>query len=85
MRDIFDVYYFAKNNWDINAEVIQARTGKNIKEYLSDCVSFIEGIKDRQILQGLGELLDEKEKAWVKNKLKAEAIFMLKNYRAALK
>lgn len=81
-RDIYDVYYFAKKNWDINAEVIRARTGKKIKEYLSDCIAFIEGVKDRQILQGLGELLDDKEKAWVKNKLKAEAVFMLKNYRA---
>lgn len=84
MRDIYDIHYFAKNNWGINAEVIRARTGKNIKEYLSACIAFVEKIKDRQILHGLGELLGEQEKTWVKNNLKAEAIFMLKNYRAAL-
>ena len=35
MRDIFDIHYFAKSNWDINAEVIRERTGKTTKEYLS--------------------------------------------------
>ena len=85
MRDIFDIHYFAKNNWDISAEVIQARTGKTVKEYLADCVASIEKVKDSQIMQGLGELLSEKEKIWVKNNLKSDAVFMLKNYISALK
>lgn len=85
MRDIYDIYYFSKNRWDINAEVIRERTGKSTKEYLSDCIALIEQINERQILHGLGELLDAKEKVWVKNHLKAEAIFMLKNYQSALR
>lgn len=85
MRDVFDVYYFAKNNWEINAEMVKERTGKTLKEYLGDCVAFVEKIKDNQLLRGLGELVeDEKEKAWIKNHLKAETIFMLKNYQSAL-
>lgn len=85
MRDIYDIHYFAKNNWDINAEVIKERTGKTTKEYLADCIAFIEKVKDNQILQGLGELVEgEKEKAWVRNHLKADSIFMLKNYLSVL-
>ncbi len=85
MRDIYDIHYFAKNNWDINAEVIKERTGKTIKEYLADCIAFIEKVKDNQILQGLGELVDnEKEKAWVRNHLKADSLFMLKNYMSVV-
>lgn len=84
-RDIYDIYYFAKNNWDIDSEVIRARTGKSIKEYLADCVAVIEKTKDSQTLQGLGELLDEKEKSWVKQNLKKETIFMLKNYISVMK
>ena len=83
-RDIYDIHYFAKNNWDINTELILERVGKNVKEYLSDCATFIEKVKDSQFLQGLGELINEKEKAWVKNHLKADVIFMLKNYMSAL-
>ena len=86
MRDIFDIQYFAKNHWDINAEVVKNFTGKTVKEYLPDCIAFIEKAKDRQMLQGLGELIDsEKQKDWVRNHLKADAVFMLKNYQSVLK
>ena len=85
MRDIYDIHYFAKSRWDINAEVIKESVGKSTKEYLADCAAFIAKVKDSQILQGLGELINEKEKVWVKNYLKADAIFMLKNYLSALK
>lgn len=84
MRDIYDIYFFAKNNWDINKDVIRAYTGKKIKEYLAECVAFIEKIKDSQLLHGLGELIDEKEKIWVKEKLKSETIFLLKNYMSVM-
>ncbi len=86
MRDIYDIHYFAKSNWDINAEVIKERTGKTIKEYLADCVAFIDKVKNNQIMQGLGELIDsEKEKGWVRYYLKTDTIFMLKNYMSVIK
>lgn len=86
MRDIYDIHYFTKNNWGINAEVIKERTEKTTKEYLTDCITFIEKVKDSQIMQGLGELIEsEKEKVWVRNHLKADTIFMLKNYMSVIK
>jgi predicted nucleotidyltransferase component of viral defense system len=85
MRDIYDIWFFAKNNWDVNADVIKARTNKTIKERLADCLSVIEEVKDSQILQGLGELLSEKEKVWVKNNLRKDTVFLLKNYMSVLK
>ena len=86
MRDIYDIWFFAKNNWDINAEVVKARTGKTIKEHIADCISVIEAVKDNEILRGLAELLPgEKEKFWVKNHLQKEAVFLLKNYMSVLK
>ena len=86
MRDIYDIHYFAKNNWAIDAEAIKEITGKTIKDYLADCVAFIEKVKNNQLLRGLGELIDsEKEKAWIKTHLKTDAIFMLKNYLSVIK
>lgn len=86
MRDIFDVHYFAKSRWDINKEVIEEITGKTTKTYLADCVEFLEKVKNDQILQGLGELVDgEKEKDWIRNHLKLDTIFQLKNYMSVLK
>lgn len=85
MRDIYDIWFFAKNNWDINVEVVKARTGKTIKEHIADCIPVVEAVKDNEILRGLAELLPgEKEKAWVKNHLRKEVIFMLKNYMSVV-
>lgn len=75
---------FYKKSLDIDAAILQARTGKIMKEYLSDCVTLIKKIKDNEILQGLGELLSEKEKIWIKNHLRSETIFMLRNYISVL-
>lgn len=86
MRDIYDIHYFAKNSWDINAEVIKERVGKTTKKYLADCVVFIDKLKDNRMLQGLGELVEsEKEKTWIRNHLKTDSIFLLKNYIAVMK
>ena len=86
MRDIYDIWHFAKSNWDINADVIKARTDKTTKEYLADCIALIEKVKDNQIMHGLGELvLGEKEKVWIKNHLKSDSVFMLKNYMSVIK
>ncbi|HEY4493345.1 MAG TPA: nucleotidyl transferase AbiEii/AbiGii toxin family protein [Candidatus Paceibacterota bacterium] len=86
MRDIYDIWFFAKSNWDIDAEVLKTRTGKTIKERMADCIAVIETVKDNEILRGLAELLSgEKEKAWVKVHLRKEVIFLLKNYQSVLK
>lgn len=84
MRDIYDVWFFAKNNWDINAEILQLRTGKKVAEHLRDCLGLIGQVKDNEILRGLGELVSEKEKVWVKKHLQKEVVFMLKNYLSVL-
>lgn len=86
MRDIYDIWFFAKNNWDINVEVVKTRTGKTVKEYIADCIPVVEAVKDSEILRGLAELLPgEKEKAWVKAHLRKEIVFLLKNYMSVLK
>jgi len=56
MRDIFDIQYFAKNHWDINAEVIKNFTGKTVKEYLPDCVAFIEKDQRQPNVAGIGRV-----------------------------
>jgi predicted nucleotidyltransferase component of viral defense system len=86
MRDIYDIWFFGTNHWEINAEVIKARTGKTIKEYMADCISVVGVVKDNEILRGLAELLpDEKAKAWVRAHLRDEVVFLLKNYQSVFK
>jgi len=77
-RDVFDVWYFLKHNWPINEEIVEKRTKLSFAEHLDKCVRFIESLSDRTILHGMGELLDEKQKAWVKANLRKDTVFLLK-------
>lgn len=84
MRDVYDVHFFAKNRWNIDRESLETLTGKDISSHIADCIAIIENIGDNEILRGLGELLSAKEKIWVKNNLRKETVFLLKNYQAVL-
>ena len=77
-RDIFDIYFFLNNNWGINKEIVKKRTKIKFVDYLKKCIKFIEGISSRNILSGMGELIDKKQKVWVKSKLQQDVIFLLK-------
>lgn len=80
MRDVFDIWYFLKNKWQINEAVLTEKTGLALKEALEQAVKKINGINKSQILQGLGELLDIKQKAWAREKLTEETVFYLRLY-----
>jgi predicted nucleotidyltransferase component of viral defense system len=79
-RDLFDLWYFFKNNWDINREIVEMRTGKTLELYLKKCIERLRSINTTYILQGLGEVLDEKQKQWVKNNLKKDLLFLMRSY-----
>jgi predicted nucleotidyltransferase component of viral defense system len=77
-RDLFDVWFFLNNNWDINPEIIRLGSGLTVKDYLKKSLQFVQTVDNRDILSGLGELLEPKMKIWVKAKLKDEVLFLLK-------
>jgi len=76
-RDIFDVWFFSKSNWDINKKIVEERTGMTYRVFLLLCIKELEDMNDNNILNGMGELLTEKQKAWVKLRLKIETVFQL--------
>jgi predicted nucleotidyltransferase component of viral defense system len=77
-RDIFDVWFFLKNNWPINKEIVEKRTGVNFQKHLNKCIKFVESLSDRNILAGMGELLNAKQKIWAKTHLRKDVSFLLK-------
>jgi predicted nucleotidyltransferase component of viral defense system len=76
-RDIFDVWFFLKNNWPVNEKIVEKRTDISMKIFLQKCIDMLTSLSDRGILSGIGELLDAKQKTWAKEKLRAETIFLL--------
>jgi len=77
-RDIFDVRFFAQNDWEINKAMVEKRSGKTFVKIINECIISLEKMSEAHILDGLGELLDERQKDSTRAKLKADTIFQLK-------
>jgi len=77
-RDIFDVNFFLHKNWQINEKIIELRTELSIEKFLKKCIKLLEDLPDKGILSGMGELLDDKKKSWVKKNLRTDTIFQLR-------
>lgn len=77
-RDVYDVYFFSKNNWPINRKLVEDRAKVSFRELLTKCVDLLEKMDNRHILDGLGEILTESQKDWARVKLRTETIFLLK-------
>ena len=77
-RDLFDVYFFVKKNWDTDKKVFAAYAIASEKEYIKKCIPFIDNVPENTLLKDLGELINEKQKAFVRTKIKNETIFLLR-------
>ena len=76
-RDIYDVWFFLKNNWPINEEIITNRTELSLKDFLKKCVRRLKKASSRNILSGIGDLLNKEQKTWVKTHLLTDTLFLL--------
>lgn len=77
-RDMFDMWYFLKESWPIDEEFLKEKTGFSLNKALKEAQKRIYDIKKTELLSGLGDLLDNKQKAFVKEKLVDELTFQLK-------
>lgn len=77
-RDVYDVYFFFRHGWDMNTQIVENRSNLSYQEALQKCIVMLEGIDQKHILDGLGELLTDRQKDWARAKLKEETIFFLK-------
>jgi len=84
MRDVFDLWFFLKNKWRVNETVLTEKTGLPVKKALQQAIEKVRTIKKNQILDGLGELLDPKQKAWAGDKLVEDTVFYLRLYKTSL-
>jgi len=80
-RDIFDSWFLMEKQTAINKEIIEYRMKMPLAEYLQKCINQIESVNNKRILSGMGELLDENLKPFVRTKLQSEFIGLLKFYR----
>ncbi len=77
-RDIYDIWFFMDQRWDINRNIIEKRTGETFEDYCIKAADFVNGFSSKKLLAGLGELVDDKQKDWIKKNLLKDVEFGLR-------
>ncbi|GHV09782.1 hypothetical protein FACS1894162_1160 [Bacteroidia bacterium] len=80
-RDIFDCWFFLENRTPVNKSLVESRMKMPLADYLQKCIETLEKTSDKGLLNGLGELLDDKTKSFVRNKLRQELLTLLHFYK----
>jgi predicted nucleotidyltransferase component of viral defense system len=80
-RDVFDLWFFLQDHWEINQKVLREKTDMSLAQALIKAKKKLKGMTGSELLAGLGELLDNKQKSWVKEKLVPETLFQLRLYQ----
>lgn len=77
-RDVFDIWYFLKNGYEIDWSVVKDKNGEDVKKIINKAILRVEKIKDNEILNGLGDLLDNSMKDFVRRHLKEDVLLELR-------
>lgn len=80
-RDIFDIWYFLSNWVQLNKTIIEEFTWDSFNEYLERVEDFIKTYDFSKVLYWLWEMLDNKQKIFVKSKMKYEILWFLEFYK----
>jgi predicted nucleotidyltransferase component of viral defense system len=80
-RDVFDVYFYMKDHTPVNKDIVELRMLMGFEEYMGACIERIEQLSPKKLLDGIGELIDEKLKSFVRTKLKQECLQFLRMYQ----
>lgn len=80
-RDIFDSWFFMQKQTPVNKSIIESRMNMHYTNYLQKCIEYLESLNDKALLQGLGELMDNEMKSFVRTKLLKETTNLLRFYK----
>lgn len=80
-RDIFDCWFFMQKRTAINKNIVESRMKMTFADFLQKCIEHLESKSDKGLLDGMGELMDNKIKTFVKTKMRTELIELLRIYR----
>jgi len=80
-RDIFDCWWFMNCQTPVKTAMIEELTQKTYSDYMQECIEVMENLPKRSLLYGLGELLEQDMKTFVRNKLRTEILTLLRFYK----
>jgi hypothetical protein len=80
-RDVFDCWFFMNSKTPLNKSIVEKRMGMPLPDYLQKCIDMLQTMSDKGLLNGLGELMDDEMKNFVRHKLRTESITLMKFYK----
>ena len=81
-RDVFDCWFFMEKRTPINKNIVENRMKMPFADYLQKCIDTLNSLPDKSFLNGIGDLLDDKMKNFVRTKIRTETIMLLNFYKA---
>lgn len=77
-RDFFDIWYFLSNNFPIHTLVITERTWRDMPKFREQLFIAISTLpRSYKFLDGLGELVDQPQKTFIKEHLRDELLHLI--------
>jgi predicted nucleotidyltransferase component of viral defense system len=77
-RDFYDIYFLLKKGIPLSEEIIQNRTGLTVSQYLEKVILYTrKNISPNSILEGIGDLVEENKKDWLKKEFKEDLLSRL--------
>ena len=80
-RDIFDCWFFMENRMPFNRNLLESKVKMPFADYMQECINMLNNLPDKGLLNGIGDLLDNKMKTFVRNKLRSDTIFLFNLYK----
>jgi predicted nucleotidyltransferase component of viral defense system len=68
-RDIFDCWFFMENRTAINKNLVEHRVKMPFADYMQNCIDTLYNLSNKNLLNGIGDLIDDKMKNFVRTKL----------------
>ncbi len=81
-RDVLDCWFFLKERTSVNKAIVESRMGMPIEGYLDKCIESIQGLSEKNLINGLGELTEGEMKDFVRHGLKDELVSLLTMFKA---
>jgi predicted nucleotidyltransferase component of viral defense system len=80
-RDIFDCWFLMENRTPININMVENRMKIPFPDYLQKCIDTLNNFSGKSLLNGIGDLIDDKMKSFVRTKLRSETILLMQFYK----
>ena len=80
-RDIFDCWFFMENRTPVNKGLLESSIHISFSDYLQNCIDTLNNYSGNSLLNGIGDLIDDKMQNFVRTKLLNEVIMLLQFYK----